>query len=163
MHASEFWLRTKNVHQNHKSLAIFSQHGNHGRRPPCPLPPPIVLRRPFRHDRPLPHINYNVWYARFFMILSGGAGKTKFVSNHIFKGRIKNIHDNQMGFRHHHPSSGAHSSMAAWQRGGGDASIRGSGGSVKLGGDHATINPNNFVSKSASSSNSSKSSWTFNF
>ena len=25
---------------------------------------------------------------------------------------------------------------------------------------HATINPNNFVSKSASSSNSSKSSWT---
>ncbi len=34
----------------------------------------------------------------FFMILSGGAGKTKFVSNHIFKGRIKNIHDNQMGF-----------------------------------------------------------------
>jgi len=28
---------------------------------------------------------------------------------------------------------------------------------------HATINLNNFVSKSASSSNSSKSSWTFNF
>ncbi len=28
---------------------------------------------------------------------------------------------------------------------------------------HATINPNNFVSKSTSSSNSSKSSWTFNF
>ena len=78
--------------------SIFSQHGNHGRRPPRPLPPPIVLRRPFRHDRPLPHSNYNVGYARFFMISSGGAGKTKFVSNHIFKGRIKNIHDNQMGF-----------------------------------------------------------------
>ena len=28
---------------------------------------------------------------------------------------------------------------------------------------HATINPNNFVSKSVISSNSSKSSWTFNF
>jgi hypothetical protein len=78
--------------------SIFSQHGNHGRRPPRPLPPPIVLRRPFRHDRPLPHSNYNIGYARFFMISSGGAGKTKFVSNHIFKGRIKNIHDNQMGF-----------------------------------------------------------------
>ena len=78
--------------------SIFSQHGNHGRRPPRPLPPPIVLRRPFRHDRPLPHSNYNVGYARFFMISSGGPGKTKFVSNHIFKGRIKNIHDNQMGF-----------------------------------------------------------------
>jgi hypothetical protein len=69
--------------------SIFSQHGNHGRRPPRPLPPPIVLRRPFRHDRPLPHSNYNVGYARFFMISSGGAGKTKFLSNHIFKGRIK--------------------------------------------------------------------------
>ena len=32
------------------------------------------------------------------MISSGGAGKTKCLSNHIFKGRIKKIHDNQMGF-----------------------------------------------------------------
>jgi len=32
------------------------------------------------------------------MISSGGAGKTKFLSNHIFKGRIKKIHKNQMGF-----------------------------------------------------------------
>ena len=34
----------------------------------------------------------------FFMISSGGPGKTKFLSTHIFKGRIKQIHDNQMGF-----------------------------------------------------------------
>jgi hypothetical protein len=31
------------------------------------------------------------------MISSGGPGKTKFLSNHILKGSIKQIHDNQMG------------------------------------------------------------------
>ncbi len=41
----------KCAHLNH---SIFSQHGNHGRHPPRPLTPPMVLRRPFRHDRPLP-------------------------------------------------------------------------------------------------------------
>ena len=39
-----------------------------------------------------------------------------------------------MGFRRRHPSSGAHSSVAAWQRGGGDGSVSGGGGSAKLGG-----------------------------
>jgi hypothetical protein len=32
------------------------------------------------------------------MISSGGPGKTKFLSIIYFKGRIKQIHDNQMGF-----------------------------------------------------------------
>ena len=79
--------------------SIFSQHGNHGRRPPRPLPPPIVLRRPFRHDRPLPHSNYNVGYARFLMISSGGAGKTKFPSIIFLRGESENKLDNQIGFQ----------------------------------------------------------------
>jgi hypothetical protein len=51
------------------------------------LPP--VIRRPFQSNRPLTHSNSNVGYACFFMISSGGTGKTKISVHHIFKGRIQ--------------------------------------------------------------------------
>ena len=75
----------------------------------------------------------------------------------------------------HQQVKSATSVAAWWWRGDGGGSVSGIGVSAtaqpqrwrqcnthsKL--YHATINSNNFVSKSASSSNSSKSSWTFNF
>jgi hypothetical protein len=61
------------------------------------LPP--VIRRPFQHDRPLTHINSNVCYARFFMISSGGTGKTKFPSIIFLRGESEKKLDNQIGFQ----------------------------------------------------------------
>jgi hypothetical protein len=70
----------------HLKHSIFSQHGNHGRRPPRPLPTPIVLRRPFRHDRPLPNSNYNVGYALFLWYHRGGPERLNFCPTIFLKG-----------------------------------------------------------------------------
>jgi hypothetical protein len=55
-----------------KPSAFFTTKRNHGCRPPCPLLPPLDGGRPFRRDRPHPHIEADIEYTRIFIVLPGG-------------------------------------------------------------------------------------------